>query len=88
MKNKNKNNKNNKTKNINIIQLNKANGNFSNRVIQIDDAIQEYKADVIIVNEANLARDDYISQYRFNDFVMEKDNLAEKAGVHHTIVLV
>ena len=88
MKNKNKNNKNNKTKNINIIQLNKANGNFSNRVIQIDDAIQEYKADVIIVNEANLARDDYISQYRFNDFVMEKDNLAEKAGVHRTIVLV
>ena len=74
--------------NIRIIQINKANGELYNRITQIKDTIEEYKADIIVINEANLHRDDKISQYRFDGFIMEKDYLGETSGKHHTITLI
>ena len=61
--------------NLNIIQINKGNSIFYNRITQIKLVIQNHKADIVVINEANISVDDQISQFRFDGFTMEKDNL-------------
>ena len=78
----------NQKNNIKIIQCNKGNSEFFNRIAQLKLIIEEQKPQILVINEANLRKEDKISEFKFDNYTMEKDGLAIKSGKHRTVMLI
>ena len=58
-----------------IMQINKGNSEFDNRVDQIKYLISQYNPDLIIINELNNTKGDIISKSQFPNYSMQTDGL-------------
>ena len=55
-------------KSIKIIQINKGNSQFMNRVDQINHMISQHKPQIVIINKLNIENGDIISRNQFDNF--------------------
>lgn len=73
---------------IKIVQINKGQSEFINKIPHIKTIILLHKPDILVINEANLSIYDNMSQYQFPGFYMEKDQLGYISKCVRTVLLI
>ena len=78
----------NKNKNLIILNWNKGNSNFINRVDTIHQIIIEQNPDIFAIQEANIREQDDIRLFQMEGYQLELDNLLETKGIARAIMYI